>query len=220
MAKTIKGLTDINKNKNKNWIYLRLFYTEISLSWTSSDFVYRHMFFVFLASMVSVFTALLAIRRYRLLPRRGHMYLDYPTLWVVSFIAVPAFLGLTFMIGKYSLMPLHGVVEMNSHGCCTQGLLFPRIQVDGLIAYLRDKKAGQTDELIEAYAEQNGLTRYALAPQQLQHVGLVSSRGNVLLNTQSTWAFWFEENEPGVLGEEHERNFWDGDVQRVLSEHN
>ncbi|KAJ5044911.1 hypothetical protein NUH16_001721 [Penicillium rubens] len=74
-----------------------------------------------------------------------------------------------------------------------------------LVARLQEKKSGQTDSLIEEYAIDSGLTRLALAPQQLQHVGLQSSRDNLEINTQSTWAFWFEENDASELNIEHKR---------------
>lgn len=57
--------------------------------------------------------------------------------------------------------------------------------------------------MIEAYADEHGLERYALAPQVVQHVGLVSSRDNEEINTRSTWAFWFEAQRAEVLHEEH-----------------
>ncbi|RAL10646.1 uncharacterized protein BO97DRAFT_406889 [Aspergillus homomorphus CBS 101889] len=227
MAQTLKGLSDIarerqtqqgnnNNNNNKNpWLYLRLFFTETALSWTSSDFAYRNMGWVFVGASSLLLAALLTIRRSYPIT---HTYLDNPTIGVLSCISLPALIALIYMVGKYSLMPLSGVVEMNAHGCCTQGLIFPRDQVDALIAHLTEVKAGQTDSIIEEYADATRLTRYALAPQQLQHVGLKSSRDNLEINTRSTWAFWFEENKPEVLRREHEALLRDGDVRRFLDE--
>ena len=123
------------------------------------------------------------------------------------------------MIGKYSLMPLKGVVEMDSRGCCTQALVFPRQQVEGLIDFLGERGHGQTDSLIEEYADSTGLTRYALAPQQLQHVGLKSSRENTEVNARSTIAFWFEENDPAALRKEHEELLRNPGIEDVLSTH-
>lgn len=120
------------------------------------------------------------------------------------------------MVGKYNLVPLHGVIEMNKFGCCTQGLVFPRERVNGLMEFLGAKGHGQTDTMIEEYADQYGFTRYALAPPQLQHVGLKSSRDNLDINTRSTWAFWFETNDPATLREEHQRLLQDEDVKGML----
>ncbi|KAE8151470.1 hypothetical protein BDV25DRAFT_171422 [Aspergillus avenaceus] len=214
MARTVKGLSEIYHTTQTNmnsWVYLRLFYTETALGWESSDFAYRNMPLIFFLNMLLVSACLFLLRRGRFAP-----YLDYASMSVICLVCVPAFTGLVYMMGKYTIMPLRGVVEMNKSGCCTQALVFPREQVDGVVQFLREKKAGQTDSLLEEYADHTGLTRYALAPPVLQHVGLKSSRDNLDINTQSTWAFWFEENDPGALRREHEKLLSDGDVLRSL----
>ncbi|KAJ5882450.1 Glycosyl transferase family 54 [Penicillium soppii] len=61
------------------------------------------------------------------------------------------------------------------------------------------------------------MNKYALAPPQLQHVGLKSSRDNLDINTRSTWAFWFETNDPIILREEHRRLLEDHDVKMMLN---
>jgi hypothetical protein len=101
-------------------------------------------------------------------------------------------------------MPLRGVERMDRYGCCTQALVFPRAQVSGLLTALQDRGSGQTDSMIEEYADARSLERYALAPQVVQHVGLVSSRDNLAINTKSTWAFWFEAQNAAALKKEHE----------------
>ncbi|OJK00775.1 hypothetical protein ASPACDRAFT_51674 [Aspergillus aculeatus ATCC 16872] len=168
MAKTSKGLSDIvriqelkHNNKNIPWVYLRLFFTETALSWTSADFAYRNMGWIFIGASLSLLAALMAVRR------------SYP---------LPALIGLVYMVGKYSLMPLGGVVQINAHGCYTQGLVFPR-------------------------------------DQQLQHLGLKSSRDNLEINTRSTWAFWFEENMSADLRKELGDMLRDIDVRRLLDGH-
>lgn len=112
--------------------------------------------------------------------------------------------------GPVSLAPFPlrqaGLVLMNKYGCCTQAMIFPRALVPGLISYLRDRHDGQTDTMIEEYANLEKFNRFALSPQLVQHVGLDSSRGNSLLNAQSTWAFWFEKNDPRELKRKHDRD--------------
>lgn len=95
--------------------------------------------------------------------------------------------------------------------------MFPRERVDGLIDFLSARGHGQTDSMIEEYADYHKLNRYALAPPQLQHVGLKSSRDNLDINTRSTWAFWFETNDPIILREEHRRLLKDYDVKMMLN---
>ncbi|KAG2418867.1 hypothetical protein HFD88_001969 [Aspergillus terreus] len=142
-SRTLQALANISQLEQelgKPWIYLRLFYTETALSWTSADFAYRNMPFVFGLLMLSTLLCLVALRRTRF----KQFHLDTASIAIISMICVPAFTALVYMVGKYSLMPLHGVIEMN------QG-------------------HGQTDSMIEEYADQDALTRYALAPPQLQH---------------------------------------------------
>ncbi|KAK2731782.1 hypothetical protein FQN57_003171 [Myotisia sp. PD_48] len=217
MVKTLKALVDLGdaSKYNKPWIYLRLFYTETSLSWTTDDFAYRNMPHIFGFVMFCAFMCLMGFRRLR--SRSFHQ--DSCTVAVICLICVPGFLALVYMAGKLSVIPFRGVVEMNSYGCCTQGLLFPQQQVDGLIQYLRGRGHGQTDSMIEEYATETNLMRYALTPQQLQHVGMQSSRDNTEINTRSTWAFWFEANDAAVLRKEHEQLLHDKGVETILNKY-
>ncbi|KAJ5519171.1 Glycosyl transferase family 54 [Penicillium expansum] len=216
LSRTLKALADIarlEKQSGKPWIYLRLFYTETALSWTRSDFAYRNMPLVFGILILSGLICLILLRRSRF----TQFHLDPTSIVVISMVCIPAFTALVYMVGKYNLMPLHGVIEMNKSGCCTQGLVFPRERMDGLIDFLSARGHGQTDSMIEEYADDHKLNRYALAPLQLQHVGLKSSRDNLVINTRSTWAFWFETNDPIILRDEHRRLLEDHDVKTMLN---
>ncbi|KAJ9656646.1 hypothetical protein H2201_008473 [Coniosporium apollinis] len=119
-------------------------------------------------------------------------------------------LGGTGGAGPVSLPPAPlrqaGVVNMNGYGCCSQALIYPRHRAEDLVLYLRDRHDGQTDSMIEEYADQRGFDRFALGRQQVQHIGLHSSRGNTPLNAQSTWAFWFEENKGEKLKRRHDQD--------------
>lgn len=199
LPKTIKALQKLSTQSSmRDWLYLRLFYTETALGWeTESDFWYRNRWFTFLLAM---FATLVALLGWRVIHPRTR--LEYTAIAVLVLIAAPAFTQLAFMVGKYNLHPLSGVERMDKFGCCTQALVFPRLQAQDLLDALSCRD-GQTDSIIETYADENGLERYALAPQVVQHVGLVSSRDNDALNTRSTWAFWFEAQRPYVLHQEH-----------------
>ncbi|KAF2805042.1 uncharacterized protein BDZ99DRAFT_450552 [Mytilinidion resinicola] len=213
MARVLNALADVrhtpparsilpDASVTRPWLYLRLFYTETALMWEQTDYWYANIHLAFALSTFTGLLTLLAIR-YQFPSTRPH--LDPLALAVISLVTVPAFTALVFMIGKYSLQPLSGVVKMNKYGCCTQGLVFPRTQVPGLLGYFAERVHGQTDSLIEEYANRDGLDRYALAPQVVQHVGLQSSRDNIEINARSTWAFWFEVNDQKALRREHER---------------
>lgn len=201
LAKTLKSLAEL-RQRSRYWLYLRLFYTETSLGWQASDdFWYGHQLLTFCLAIGVVLLLLLVGKRiFRPLSRR----LDAATTIVLVLITTPAFIALVFMAGKYNLSPLKGLERMDKHGCCTQALIFPRFQVQSLIDFLHKREAGQTDSLIEEYADMHGYERYALAPQVVQHVGRISSRNNLAINTMSTWAFWFETQDPLKLRKDHE----------------
>ncbi|PSK45206.1 T-complex protein 1 subunit zeta [Elsinoe australis] len=214
LFKTLKALSQLRR-QSKSWLYLRLFYTETSLGWDDSiDFWYRNMYLTFAMLISSTAAILLLIRK---CDHRIRHKLDLLTIAAISLVSVPAFTALFFMIGKYNIMPLQGAELMNKWGCCTQALVFPRHQVESLINFLQERGSGQTDALIEEYADRARLQRYALAPQVVQHVGLISSRDNLQINTRSTWAFWFEAQDPGKLRREHAAMDWEGIVTGLRS---
>lgn len=228
MSKTLSALSELDptladpeqhsvesSNSMLSWLYIRLFYTETSLSWEDTDFAYHNMPLIFATAIGLGFLSLFTIRRISSL----QPWLDYGTIAVLCLVTIPAFTGLYYMIGKYSVHPLQGLVPMDRYGCCTQGLIFPRQNVPRLVEYLEQEGSGQTDAMIEDFATKTGLRRYALAPQQLQHIGLRSSRDNLEINTQSTWAFWFEANDPRELRKEHDRLIANERMQRLLQRH-
>ncbi|CRG92867.1 Immunoglobulin A1 protease autotransporter [Talaromyces islandicus] len=184
------------------WLYLRLFYTETFLQWSEDDFAYRNMNMIFVLVMGIGLTISMLTRK--IFPQ-SRSTLTYSTITVLCLVTIPAFTGLYFMIGKYSVHPLRDVVSMDSNGCCSQALVFPRQHVPSLTQYLEQEHSGQTDLMIEDFAKKAELRRFALAPPQLQHIGLRSSRKMAEIDVQSTWAFWFEANDAQKLKAEHER---------------
>ena len=201
LSKTLDALAEL-RQKSTEWVYLRLFYTETVLFWKDDDFWYSHLLLTYGLAISLTAISLLFLRTFSRLARS---HLDNTTLLVLAFITVPAFVTLTFMFGKYNLMPMNGLSRMNDMGCCTQALVFTRTQAVDIMELLEERKVGQTDLLIEEYANNMGLERYALAPPQVQHMGVISSRGASKLQSQSTWAFWFEANDPAGLHREHSK---------------
>jgi hypothetical protein len=206
LAKTRDALHKIEPHATEgkkywNWLYLRLFYTETALQWGPEDFWYTNMYFTFLFAGLVGYLFLLGIRFSIPSTRK---YLDHYAIGVICVVTIPAFTALLFMIGKYSLFPPETVFTLNKHGCCTQAMVFPRGEVPQIVQFLRERKSGQTDGLLEEYADSVGKERLALGKQVAQHIGLVSSRDNTEINTRSVWAFWFEENNPIKLRKEHE----------------
>lgn len=116
------------------------------------------------------------------------------------------FIRLAFLIPKHSLIVRPGLHRMDA-ACCTQALVFPRSQVPDVMGYLREKQRGQTDLFIEKYANELGMARYAVEPQQVQHIGVKSSRG---VNGKTTWAYLFETYNKDKLKKQHqELTHWD-----------
>lgn len=199
--KFIAAKSQTSSDEFWNWIYLRLFYTETSIAWEETDYIYRNMYAVLSFASAVGFVALLTARRYVPGTKR---HLDNLSIAAICIITIPAFGILFFMAGKFSIVPPTTVFALNKHGCCTQGLLFPRSQIPDLIHYLEERGHGQTDSMIEDYADRDGKQRLATGKQFVQHVGLQSSRDNAFINSQSTWAFWFETYNTRQLRAEKE----------------
>lgn len=123
---------------------------------------------------------------------------------VIGWFVLPIFTLLIFMIGKNSLIPFSGLHRMDQKGCCTQALIYPRHHVSDLAHTLLEREAGQTDLEVDKWADELGLARYALSPQVVQHVGLVSTRGMPKKYTRQTWAYYFEASNEERLRREHE----------------
>ena len=206
MAKTRQALRIIQSRSKqqgdqfRDWVYLRLFYTETSMQWDETDFWYHHLWLTMVLASLAGFSMARRVRHFVPSSRR---ILDNWSTAVICLVTIPAFTGLLFMIGKYSLFPPATVFILNKNGCCTQALLFPRPDIPGLVAYLTERGHGQTDAMIEDYADGNGKQRLATGKQLVQHVGLTSSRDNTFINSQSTWAFWFEAQDADVLRREY-----------------
>ncbi|KAK4235823.1 hypothetical protein C8A03DRAFT_46090 [Achaetomium macrosporum] len=221
MARTMRGLQWLVRDykpaegeEDKEWLYLRLFYTETHLGWYSEDdWWYRHLPLTLVLAAAGTAGFLLMLRLLRCGTR---LRLDWATIAVVSLLVAPGFTVLAFMAGKHNL-PLPGyslqhelpfvvsggVVPMDKHGCCTQALVFHRPALPPLMEYLRKRERGQTDTMIEEYCDATGVKRFALGEQAVQHVGLVSSRGMAAVDTRSVWAFWFEANKPDEVEKRH-----------------
>ncbi len=229
MARTMRGLQYLVRDYKpaegaKDWLYLRLFYTETHLGWlTEGGWWYEHLPLTLAMAATATAVLLLAFRYVARCGGSGPLRLDWPTIAVISLLVAPAFTMLVFMAGKHNLpLPgysLHhgipeavaaasgaatgGVMPMDQSGCCTQALVFHRPALPDLIKYLRGRQRGQTDSMIEEYCEATGAKRFALAEQAVQHVGLFSSRGMAAKDTQSVWAFWFEASEPAEVERRH-----------------
>ena len=201
LSKTLEALAEI-RQKSTQWLYLRLFYTEAFLGWDKDiDSWYTHPVFQFVLAILVAYTFAYTLRRvcrYKA-PGKGRSILN-----IATFVTIPLFITLIFMIGRNSLIPLHGVERMDTKGCCAQALVFPRSQVPNVTAMLRERLHPR-DFIIEKWANEKELARYAVAPQLVQHVGLVSSHGLKEKYTRKTFAHAFEAYDADTMKREHER---------------
>ncbi|TPX16192.1 uncharacterized protein E0L32_004187 [Thyridium curvatum] len=206
----------------RDWVYLRLFYSEIFMGWNSEEWLtYMETIFLVYAVVLLVF---LEVRKRlfkgpppgssssaRAPPAPGGGSLAAARSLHSGFLAalvfglwVPALIALYFLAGRISVNRLMatvtpwggrggsgGVREMPRYGCCAQGLVFPERHLEGFQRLLRDPPydfAG--DQILEGWAGRMGLSKWALEPSVMQHVGLKESSEGP--RRAEVWNFSFE----------------------------
>jgi hypothetical protein len=190
-------------------IYLRLFYNTRIQGWNSE--FWPHYLFWSVVFEVLLTSVLWLLHRSNAAAGR---FLTPRTTLTILFICSPACVALYFAAGRLTVHPNPiGIHQRNSYGCCSQALLFPREQVPPLLDYFKKEKTGLRDVLIEMYADQNGLTRWALTPSVFQHIGSRSSKWkgngseevdeNGLIATERIWNYHFEAWDAVELRREH-----------------
>ncbi|EPS34106.1 putative UDP-GlcNAc: alpha-1,3-D-mannoside beta-1,4-N-acetylglucosaminyltransferase [Penicillium oxalicum 114-2] len=189
------------------WLYLRLFYTEQFLGWNSEEWPTYLLSSILAALGVVGLTA--AIRYYR---PATTTYLSNKVILVLTLVIAPLLILLFFAAGRITMLPIPaGVHEMPKFGCCSQGLVFPRIRIKDLVSWYESQRIGYVDVLTETYADKNNDLRWALTPSVLQHVGSKSSKANMpgehrhRTVSETIWNFRFEENDKEQLRWEHEQ---------------
>lgn len=210
--RTKAALEDLeSRDEYLNSIYMRLFYNTKIQGW-NSEFWPHYLLWSGVFEILLVYMLWLLRRSHASIAR----ILSPRTTLVILFICSPACVALYFAAGRLTVHPNPtGIHQMNSYGCCSQALLFPRHQVSPLLNYFKKKGTGLRDELIEAYADERRLTRWALTPSVFQHIGSRSSkwRGNGtdvvdengFISTERIWNFHFESWDAERLRrEDHE----------------
>ncbi|KAH6695491.1 hypothetical protein F5X68DRAFT_227467 [Plectosphaerella plurivora] len=194
------------RETKRRWIYLRLFYSEVFMGWNNEEWrTYAKVIFVIYAVVVLGFVARVIFRRrFRLGPRAppGPMA-NSSTLYAALILTLwmPALIALYFLAGRVSvnrLNPLawsrHGVREMPRYGCCAQGLVFSSRELKGVQAVFREPPFNYAgDMVLEDYANKHQLTKWALEPSVLQHLGIKASSGGEMRT--DVWNFSFERQK-------------------------
>lgn len=189
-AQATDALSDIQlRMKGHGWLYLRLFYTEKLFGWNSEEWP-RYLGWSILAFVVTA-TTLMTGRSYSRWLRK---HLSNISITVVCCLCLPATILLYFMAGRVSMQPPPpGLDRMEQFGCCSQGLIFPRLM--DAVKYATDQHY-YVDMTLERLANSEGLPRFALVPPLLQHVGSKSSKGSKFDEAAKTiWNFAFENYE-------------------------
>lgn len=186
-----------NETDPFSYLYLRMFYTENLFGWNSEEWVRYLGVSMFFLSLMATF-----LFGSRACSGRLQRHLSTFTIVVLCCIALPAFITLYFMAGRISMHPLKpGIHKMPKYGCCSQGFIFsseivPRVIERAHQAFDEDL---YVDMMLERWADAENLTRYALVPSLLQHVGAKSSKGwGYNEGAETTWNFGFEQHVPLV----------------------
>ena len=172
------------------WIYLRLFFSDDLLGWNSEDWQ-TYLFWSFAFWALS--TGFLVLLR-----RRYHKRLDvlsYPAMVLISGVCLPATVGLYFLAGRQTVLPITaGLHEMNKYGCCSQGFVFPRSIIPQLLTRTDLQTDWLVDMMIEQVADREGWIRWAVVPSLLQHIGATSSKGYGFDDSaKHLWNYRFEQ---------------------------
>ncbi|KAF4980532.1 hypothetical protein FZEAL_3467 [Fusarium zealandicum] len=182
-----------------DWMYLRLFYSEIFMGWNNEE-VFDYLRVVILAYTATIACLLLALRCRR--RRRSGSFATKDFAQIVALLLglwIPACIALAFIMGRITLHRIltfaSGVREMPRYGCCAQGLVFPGRHLQSLQDFLREPPYQfPGDMIMEDYARDRGLTKWALDPTVMQHVGLVESSDGP--RRAEVWNFSFERLRP------------------------
>jgi hypothetical protein len=179
----------------RDWLYLRLFYTETYMGWNSEEWptYLQNIALIYMA----VLGVMLAIRyaHHMASPSTTDRAFKNSKLVMANVLVmwVPLFIGLGFMAGRLTVSPLPvGVQVMSRYGCCSQGLLIPNRHLSMLEEKLKESPFDlPADSTIERIADTLELDKWAIVPTVLQHIGArgSSARGGAL---KSTWNFSFE----------------------------
>lgn len=193
--------------------YLRLFYTEKLLSWDPTEYKSLLRWALFLTIFVPTSTFLI-LRKTSLMRKHGYL------LFAFVNISIFLFTYYFFTSGAISMLPMsHGTHEMPKHGCCAQGIVYPKTKIPMLTKWYEENRIGFVDTLAERLADERGDetgARWAITPSVLQHVGSKSSKGDnwgsdkpgEMSEAEKLWNFEFELNDAKKLRKEHEKQAW------------
>ncbi|KAL0944933.1 uncharacterized protein CTRU02_202820 [Colletotrichum truncatum] len=202
-AKTLE--TKYQEGEN-DWLYLRLFYSETFLGWNNEEWPIYLSWAVLGFAVVAAVAAALVVFATRFYTKARPQYLFRPSnpfgrlYLAVLGLWMPFMVALYFLAGRLSVQPMSpGLQPMPSYGCCSQGLVFPKRHLRAMSNQLRNPPETTLfpDQIIERWANDQLLSKWALVPSVLQHIGRMSSSTGGGLR-KGTWNFRFEAYEDPI----------------------
>ncbi|KAF2134961.1 hypothetical protein P153DRAFT_278675 [Dothidotthia symphoricarpi CBS 119687] len=187
-----------------DFLYLRLFYTEEFWGWNAE---YWHTYLYYSMFVAAIPTALLFVIRFTMPTTKYSLALTTRRSMIAIYAMTGTSILLFFALGRTTVLPLPiGVHEMPAFGCCSQAFVFPTQKVVDLISYFRERRIGNTEVLIEDYANERNELRYAITPSVIQHVGRSNRETDFKPRSEKEkiWSFGFERYDWTVLKKEHE----------------
>ncbi|KEY64568.1 hypothetical protein S7711_03632 [Stachybotrys chartarum IBT 7711] len=191
------GLAEAERTyANRDWLYMRLFYSETFLGWHSEeDLIYlRNILTVYLC--IALFLCLRETRgRWRGVGAiQASSIIKHIRSYTGVYFWTTCYIALYFMAGRLLVNGYRpGLQEMANYGCCGQGLVFPARHLAMLEErFLQPPFEIAGDALVEEIAAEDDMRKLALVPSVLQHVGIRGSSapgGKV----RTTWNFSFEK---------------------------
>ncbi|KAF9883760.1 hypothetical protein FE257_002826 [Aspergillus nanangensis] len=177
LGPTLQALNVVEqRTSGHEWIYLRLFYTESLLGWNSEEWP-QYLFWSFVVWASST-AAMIAARKWLKAPNLLASSIVWTTMWPIP----------------------SGVHVMNKYGCCSQGLIFPHFIIRRVLDLVNSAEDLFVDMMLENIADSEGLSRFAVVPSILQHIGATSSKGYGFdFSATSLWNFRFEEYSPSGI---------------------
>ncbi|XP_044715594.1 n-Acetylglucosaminyltransferase-IV (GnT-IV) domain-containing protein [Hirsutella rhossiliensis] len=175
LKKSLQYVETQSKKTSKDWVYLRLFYSEIFMGWNNEEWLsyFQNIILAYIVVLLAFLVRILLRRRLKYVPVMGSARSCALLMALVLGLWLPALIALYFIAGRIS------------------GLVFPQQHLEGFQALLRNPPyAFAGDQILEDYARDHSLAKWALEPSVFQHVGLKqSSAGD---QRAEVWNFSFE----------------------------
>ncbi|EEY20233.1 integral membrane protein [Verticillium alfalfae VaMs.102] len=205
------GIADVEQRKASHpkapdWLYFRLFYSEIFMGWNSEEWLgYSRVIFELYVLALVVFLVLRRTWPAASLGAQGKRTVTtyrHTSAWMAALVFglwLPALIVLYFAAGRVSTHRMtpwssDGVREMPNYGCCAQGLVFPQRHLDMIHDMLVTPPFNfPGDMMLEDLARDKQLTKWALEPSVFQHVGLKESSDGT--QRKEVWNFSFERQQ-------------------------